>query len=239
MWVAPQLKNYMFSSLLYINPVLLQTSSLKPISPPVDTLPAGRLAAMQPAHSGTARCRGARLGRARGQPGTRTRARPRGLSAGTRPGGRRAPSSAAAAAGVSASRQGWQEEEGVRCEEWEGAEGSQAGNEKVFGEGVSFKDARRAGPCLRESVAAWAPRFIRALSSVPFQHPERRTVPRSPQSFGGRWRPGCLEPSARLRGILWEPTFSVAVQVNTREASGNLRESWRSRSRMYQGHMQE
>lgn len=35
---------------------------------------------------------------------------------------------------------------------------------------------------LRVSVAAWAPRLLRALSCVRFQHPERRTVPSSPQN---------------------------------------------------------
>ena len=71
----------------------------------------------------------------------------------------------------------------------------------MFGERVSFKDARQAGPCLRESVAAWAPRFIRALSSVPFQHPERRTVPRSPQSFKGPLAAGDLFILSAFLGI--------------------------------------
>lgn len=67
--------------------------------------------------------------------------------------------------------------------EWEDMRQPGGGNEKVFGEGVSFKDARRAGPCLRR---AWPPGLLASSARSPV----------SPFSTSGEQFPAARRASA-------------------------------------------
>lgn len=164
------------------------------------------------------------LGPLPGPPGARARARPRGLQASAPLGVRRAPRlAAAAAAGVGAPvRAGRRPGFSAESETW----GSRAGSEKEFGgEGVSFRDARRAQPAPADERGRLRCSPPPRARPRPLSAPERRTVP------SRRLRPPrACDPARRCS--------PVCASTHGERASGGLGEPRRSWSIMYQGHMQ-